>query len=37
LALDPGSIAAQSYLALSLIHRVLGGVSDSVAADIAHP
>jgi adenylate cyclase len=35
LALDPGSIEAQSYLALNLTGRMLGGVTVSAAADIA--
>jgi adenylate cyclase len=35
LALDPRSAEAQSYLALALVNRVLDGMTDSAAADIA--
>jgi adenylate cyclase len=35
LALDPGSVDAQSWLANALVTRVNGGLADSAAADIA--
>jgi tetratricopeptide (TPR) repeat protein len=35
LALDPHSVEAQNYLALALTNRVLRGMGDSAAADIA--